>query len=57
MDKEYLHGLMDVGMKESTLMIRNMDLEYTLGQIIGNMLDSGKMVNSTVKVFIKMSVK
>jgi hypothetical protein len=57
MDKEYLHGLMDVGMKESTLMIRNMDLEYTLGRIIGNMLDSGKMVNSTVKVFIKMSVK
>jgi len=54
MDKEYLHGLMVVGMKENTLTIKSTDLEYTHGPIIGSMLDSGKMVNSTVKVFTKM---
>jgi len=57
MDKEYLHGLMDVDMKESTLMIKSTDLEYILGRIIGNMLDSGKTVNNTVKESTKMLVK
>jgi hypothetical protein len=54
MDKEYLAGLMEEDMKVNICLIRNMGLEYILGKTEGSMLDSGKMVSSTDKEFIKI---
>jgi len=53
MDKECFHGPTVDAMKENTLMIKNMDSEYTLGQIVVNMQVNGKTVSSMDRVFTK----
>ena len=54
MDKEYLAGLMEEDMKVNTCKIKSMGSVYILGKMEGSMLDSGKMVSSTDKEFIKI---
>lgn len=40
--------------RESTSMIKNMDLVYTLGKTEGSMQDNGKMVSNMAKVYTKI---
>jgi hypothetical protein len=54
MVKEYFLGLTVDAMKENTKMIKNMDSVYTHGQMVVNMLASGKTVSSMAKVFTKI---
>ena len=41
-------------MKESTSMIKSMDLVYTHGKMEGSMQANGKMVNNMAKEFTKI---
>lgn len=52
MEKEYTHGKMVECIKESILMIENMVLEHTHGQMGDNMLDTGRMENNMEKAAI-----
>jgi len=45
---------MEEGMRESTSMIKSMDLAYTHGKMVGSMQVNGKMVNSMAKEYTKI---
>jgi len=47
MVKDYILGKMEEGMKENTIMIKNMDMVYTNGLMVENMKVNGKMANNT----------
>jgi hypothetical protein len=46
------HGLMEENTSESTLMIRNMAMESSSGQMVAHIREIGKVVNSTEKEYI-----
>lgn len=54
MEKVYIFGKMEEGMKEIILMIKKMDLEYIFGQMVEDMKDNGEMVNSNKYVINKL---
>jgi len=56
MGKGCLLGLMGENMKENILMIKNMGLVYIHGQIIDNMLVSGRMGSNMDKEYIETSI-
>lgn len=49
MEEEYINGRMEGIMTENTNKIGNLDLEYFIGQMVDNIRDIGKKVNSMVK--------
>jgi len=49
MEEVYINGKMESIMMENTNMIRNVDLEYFIGQMEDNIKDIGKKVNSMAK--------
>ena len=51
---EYLAGLMVEGIKETIIMIRSMDSEFTPGPTGDSMQGNGKTDNNMDKEFIKM---
>ena len=50
----YTHGPMEGVMRETTKMIKSMDLVNTLGRMVVNTRVPGKMGSSMVKEFISM---
>lgn len=49
MDKVFIHGVMEGGMMESTIWIKSMAMEFTTGQMEGDMKDFGQMENNMEK--------
>ena len=47
--------MMDVDTKENTLTTKNMEEEYSHGQMVGNTMDNGKMENKMAMECISMS--
>ena len=52
----YTHGPMEGAMRETTKMIKRMDLENTLGQMGASTRVLGRMENSTVKESTSMQM-
>ena len=50
MEKEFLLGLMEEGMKENIKMIKRMDMEFLNGLMEKNTKENGKMANKMEKV-------
>lgn len=53
----YLHGKMEENIKDNTLMIKNMVLENSSGQMEECIKVFGKMDNNMVKVFIEEAME
>ena len=51
MEKEYSHGLTVVNMKVNTLMTRNKDMEFSIGQMVDSTMDTGCLESKKVLVF------
>ena len=48
-EKEFIHGLMVVDMKDNMKWIKSMDMEFTSGQMAEYMKEAGLMENNMVK--------
>lgn len=44
MVKAWKYGLMDLNLREITVMVAKMGQEFTLGRMVQNMMDNGKII-------------
>ena len=54
MEKAYTHGRMEEDMKETMRMIKNMDLDHTIGLMENHTKANGKMGNSMGKLDLQI---